>query len=74
MVRYARLSIIINGSIGRHKKMGKPTYAALGAHIATAGLDVFKESFEHPTDKGLKYQRCLGCYPWECDRFDPSSL
>ncbi len=31
------------------------TYAALGAHIATAGLDVFRESFEHPfTDKGLK--------------------
>lgn len=31
------------------------TYAAMGAHIATAGLEVFKESFEHPfTDKGLK--------------------
>jgi len=31
------------------------TYAALGAHITTAALDVFKESFEHPfTDKGLK--------------------
>lgn len=31
------------------------TYAAMGAHIATAGLAVYKESFEHPfTDKGLK--------------------
>ena len=31
------------------------TYAAMGAHIATAGLDVFRDSFEHPfTDKGLK--------------------
>lgn len=31
------------------------TYAAMGAHIVTAGLDVYKESFEHPfTDKGLK--------------------
>ena len=31
------------------------TYAAMGAHITTAGLQVFKESFEHPfTDKGLK--------------------
>lgn len=30
-------------------------YAAMGAHIATAGLSVYKESFEHPfTDKGLK--------------------
>ena len=31
------------------------TYAALGAHITTAGLDVYKESFEHPfTNKGLQ--------------------
>ena len=31
------------------------TYAAMGAHIVTAGLTVYKESFEHPfTDKGLK--------------------
>jgi len=31
------------------------TYAAMGAHIVTAGLSVFKESFEHPfTDRGLK--------------------
>jgi transaldolase len=31
------------------------TYAAMGAHIATAGLAVYKDSFEHPfTDKGLK--------------------
>lgn len=31
------------------------TYASMGAHIATAGLDVFRDSFEHPfTDKGLK--------------------
>jgi transaldolase len=30
-------------------------YAAMGAHIATAGLSVYKESFEHPfTEKGLK--------------------
>jgi len=30
-------------------------YAAMGAHIVTAGLAVFKDSFEHPfTDKGLK--------------------
>lgn len=30
-------------------------YAAMGADIATAGLEVFKDSFEHPfTDKGLK--------------------
>ena len=29
--------------------------AVLGAHIVTAGFDVYKESFEHPfTDKGLK--------------------
>lgn len=32
-----------------------PTYAAMGAHIATAGLAVYKDSFEHPfTDKVLK--------------------
>ena len=31
------------------------TYAAMSAHIATAGLTVYKDSFEHPfTDKGLK--------------------
>ena len=31
------------------------TYGAMGVHIVTAALDVFKESFEHPfTDKGLK--------------------
>jgi transaldolase len=31
------------------------TYAAMGADIATAGLAVYKDSFEHPfTDKGLK--------------------
>ncbi len=31
------------------------TYAAMGVPIATAGLDVFKESFDHPfTDRGLK--------------------
>lgn len=31
------------------------TYAAMGAHITTAGLDVYRDSFEHPfTDKGLK--------------------
>ena len=31
------------------------THAAMGAHITTAGLDVYKASFEHPfTDQGLK--------------------
>ena len=31
------------------------TYAAMGAHIVTAGLSVYKDSFEHPfTAKGLK--------------------
>jgi transaldolase len=31
------------------------SYGAMGAHIVTTALDVFKESFEHPfTDKGLK--------------------
>ena len=30
-------------------------YAALGAHITTAGLDVYRDRFEHPfTAKGLK--------------------
>ncbi len=30
-------------------------YATMGAHIVTAGLSVFKDSFEYPfTDKGLK--------------------
>ena len=31
------------------------TDAAMGAHIATAGPAVYKDSFEHPfTDKGLQ--------------------
>lgn len=47
---------IIVAAVRNGKQIGE--FAAMGAHIVTAGLDVYKASFEHPfTDYGLNVFR-----------------